>query len=154
MNLSSSPSISIEPLVTATDSELADLAQLLPQLSQTAAFDPSRITAMLDHDGVDLLVARDGDRIVGMATLVTFPLPTGVRGLVEDVVVDESMRGRGVARFMLEAITRLARERRLRTVDLTSRPSREAALRLYESVGFERRETNVLRYIPSEPAPE
>ncbi len=84
-----------------------------------------------------------------MATLVTFPVPTGLRGHVEDVVVDQAMRGQGIARRLLEAMIRLADDRRLRTLDLTSRPSREAALRLYESVGFQRRETNVLRYAPA-----
>jgi ribosomal protein S18 acetylase RimI-like enzyme len=75
-------------------------------------------------------------------------LPSGLRGHVEDVVVDASMRGRGVARHLLERMTALASERGLRTLDLTSRSSRESALRLYESVGFVRRDTNVLRFTP------
>jgi ribosomal protein S18 acetylase RimI-like enzyme len=83
-----------------------------------------------------------------MATFVSFPLPTGLRGHVEDVVMDESMRGRGIARKLLETMTTTAGERGLRTLDLTSRPSRESALRLYEGVGFRRRETNILRYTP------
>ncbi|MEA1264070.1 GNAT family N-acetyltransferase [Microbacterium sp. STF-2] len=74
---------------------------------------------------------------------------TGLRGHVEDVVVDEAARGRGIARLLLERMTQLAQERGLRTLDLTSRPSRESALRLYESVGFRRRETNVLRFTPA-----
>jgi ribosomal protein S18 acetylase RimI-like enzyme len=84
-----------------------------------------------------------------MATLVSVPLPTGLRGHVEDVVVDQSLRGRGIARQLLETMTAMAGAQGLRTLDLTSRPSRESALRLYESVGFERRETNVLRYTPA-----
>jgi ribosomal protein S18 acetylase RimI-like enzyme len=144
----SNQAISIGTLeeVSARDAEA--LARLLAQLSASATFDVDRINEIVDHDGTELLVARLGGQIVGMATFVTFPLPSGLRGHVEDVVVDDTMRGRGIARQLLRAMTGLARERGLRTLDLTSRPSRESALRLYESVGFERRATNVLRYTP------
>lgn len=144
----SEPIVSVELATSFSDEDARELANLLSQLSATAAFDASRINAMLDHDATELIVARAGDRIVGMATLVTFPLPSGVRGHVEDVVVDASMRGRGIARLLLERMTAIASERGLRTLDLTSRPSRESALRLYESVGFVRRDTNVLRFTP------
>lgn len=140
--------VSVELLTSLSDEDARELANLLSQLSTTAAFDRSRIIGMLDHDATELIVARAGGRVVGTATLVTFPLPSGVRGHVEDVVVDASMRGRGVARLLLERITTLASERELRTLDLTSRPSRESAQRLYESVGFVRRDTNVLRFTP------
>jgi ribosomal protein S18 acetylase RimI-like enzyme len=144
----SEPVVSVELLTSLSDEDARELESLLPQLSKTAAFDSFRISAMLDHDATELIVARAGGRIVGMATLVTFPLPSGLRGHVDDVVVDASMRGRGVARHLLERMTALASERGLRTLDLTSRPSRESALRLYESVGFVRRDTNVLRFTP------
>ena len=143
----SEASAQIEPLTGLTDADADELAKLLGQLS-TAAFDRSRIVAMLDHDATELFVAREGGRIVGMAKLVTLPLPSGWRGHVEDVVVDESMRGRGIARLLLERMTALASQRGLRTLDLTSRPTRESALHLYAAVGFVRRETNVLRFTP------
>ncbi|MGI9822067.1 GNAT family N-acetyltransferase [Agromyces sp. Marseille-Q5079] len=143
----SEASVQIELLSELSDANATELETLLGQLS-TAAFDRSRIAAMLDHDGIELFVARDGRRIVGMATLVTVPLPTGWRGHVEDVVVDATMRGRGVARLLIERLTSVASERGLRTLDLTSRPSRESALRLYEDVGIVRRDTNVLRFTP------
>jgi ribosomal protein S18 acetylase RimI-like enzyme len=101
---------------------------------------------MLEHDGTDLLVARNGGHLVGMATLASFPLPTGVRGHLDDVVVAHELRGRGIARIMLEAVVELARARGMRTLDLTSRPSRESAIRLYESVGFRRRDSMLMRY--------
>ena len=125
------------------------LAQLLGQLSSSATFDLDRIQAVLAHQATELLVARLDRRIVGMATLVSVPLPTGLRGHVEDVVVDQSLRGRGIARQLLETMTAMADAQGMRTLDLTSRPARQSALRLYESVGFERRETNVLRYTPA-----
>lgn len=134
-------------IVKSEDEE--PLARLLGQLSSSATFDIDRIRAVLDHQATELLVARLDGRIVGMATLVSVPVPTGLRGHVEDVVVDQSLRGRGIARRLLETMTAMTAAKGMRTLDLTSRPSRESALRLYESVGFERRETNVLRYTPA-----
>lgn len=131
-----------------SDEDANALAALLAQLSSSAIFDRARLQAMIEHDATELLVVRLAGNLIGSATLVTFPLPSGLRGHVEDVVVDKSARGRGIARLLLHRMTRLAEERGLRTLDLTSRPSRESALRLYESVGFERRDTNVLRFTP------
>ncbi|GGD88075.1 hypothetical protein GCM10007269_33560 [Microbacterium murale] len=139
----------VEVLVSVTDADASDLEHLLGQLSATAIFDRARLATIVTHDATELLVVRDGGRIVGAATLVTFPLPSGVRGHVDDVVVDEAMRGKGIARALLLRMTELATDRGLRTLDLTSRPSRESALRLYESVGFVPRETNVLRFTPA-----
>jgi ribosomal protein S18 acetylase RimI-like enzyme len=72
-------------------------------------------------------------------------LPTGVRAWIEDVVVDDGSRGAGVASALVAAALERAQEQGARTVDLTSRPDREAANRLYVRLGFERRETNVYR---------
>lgn len=138
----------VEVLSSVTDADASDIANLLTQLSKTATFDRARLATIITHDATELLVVREGGRIVGAATLVTFPLPSGLRGHVDDVVVDEGMRGKGLARALLVRMTEIAIERGLRTLDLTSRPSRESALRLYESVGFVRRETNVLRFTP------
>lgn len=138
----------VEILSTLTDDDAGDLTVLLTQLSTTAMFDRTRLTAIVAHDATELLVVRAEGRVVGMATFVTFPLLSGWRGHVEDVVVDQAMRGRGIARVLLQRMTELATERGLRTLDLTSRPSRESALRLYESVGFVRRDTNMLRFVP------
>lgn len=140
--------VTVEVLTSVTANEAAALAQLLGQLSTTAAFDEGRIQATIDCPSTELLVARLGARIVGMATFVSVPLPTGWRGHVEDVVVDQAARGRGIARHLLETMTAMAVDRGLRTLDLTSRPARESALRLYESVGFRRSETTVLRFAP------
>jgi ribosomal protein S18 acetylase RimI-like enzyme len=83
---------------------------------------------------------------MGALTLVMFPIPTGTRAWIEDVVVDESARGRGVGAALTREAVRLARAEGARTVDLTSRPSRGAANRLYERLGFEQRESTVFRY--------
>jgi ribosomal protein S18 acetylase RimI-like enzyme len=96
-----------------------------------------------------LLVARDrsaGGRIVGSLTLAVFRIPTGVRAWIEDVVVDTVARGKGAGEALSRTALAIAAERGARSVELTSRPSREAANRLYRRVGFEPRETNVYRY--------
>jgi ribosomal protein S18 acetylase RimI-like enzyme len=92
-------------------------------------------------------VARDDiGTIVGVSTLVVFRIPTALRAWIEDVVVDETASGRGIGTLLTEAMLEHARSLGCKTVDLTSRPSREAANALYRKVGFEQRETNVYRY--------
>ncbi len=95
-----------------------------------------------------LLVARDGEegRILGSLTLVVFPIPTGIRAWIEDVVVDEAARGQGVGEALNRAALERARAEGAKTVDLTSRPTREAANRLYLRLGFVPRETNIYRF--------
>ena len=100
--------------------------------------------AMLE--ATDLFIAiDDGGTIIGTATLVTFRIPTGMRAWIEDVVVDEAGRGQGVGMALTDAMVERARELGCRTVDLTSRPSREAANRMYQRAGFVARDTNVYR---------
>jgi ribosomal protein S18 acetylase RimI-like enzyme len=123
--------------------------RLVPQLSRSAP-PPSAddLASIIAHDGTTVFVARSDDdgRIVGTLTLVTFRIPTGVRAFIEDVVVDEAARGHGAASALTRAALDKAGAVGARTVDLTSRPDREAANRLYQHLGFERRETNVYRY--------
>ena len=119
----------------------------MPQLSSSA---PAPTTAELDEIATSpatvLLVARLDGRIVGSLTLALFRIPTGMRAWIEDVVVDEAARGHGVGDALNRAALEIAAERGARTVDLTSRPSREAANRLYRRLGFQARETNVYRF--------
>jgi ribosomal protein S18 acetylase RimI-like enzyme len=120
---------------------------LLPQLSSSASLpNGDELAAIVESQATTILVAKDGERIIGTLTLAVFRIPTGVRAWIEDVVVDESARGSGVGEALTREAIRLAREAGARTVDLTSRPSREVANRMYEKVGFRRRETNVYRY--------
>lgn len=122
---------------------------LVPQLSRSnppPALDAVR--AILSHQAITQFVARDGDgTIVGVSTLAVFPIPTGKRAWVEDVIVDEASGGQGIGRQLTEAMLERASELGCVTVDLTSRPSREAANRLYRKVGFQQRETNVWRIV-------
>ena len=126
--------------------------RLLPQLSKTApALTHTMLDEIINAPGNVLLVARDGGpggTIVGTLTLVLFRIPTALRAWIEDVVVDEGMRGRGVGEALVQAAVKLAKERGAKTVDLTSRTSRKAAHRLYEKCGFHVRDTSVYRYGP------
>ena len=85
-------------------------------------------------------------QIVGSLTLALFRIPTGLRAWIEDVVVDDAARGKGVGEALSRAAIARAKAAGAVSVDLTSRPSREAANRLYQRIGFELRETNVWRY--------
>ncbi|WP_329350042.1 GNAT family N-acetyltransferase [Streptomyces sp. NBC_01261] len=132
--------------------ELVDaFGRLLPQLSATAEpLDRAAVERMVSCATNTVLVARDEGTIVGTLTLVMSPVPSGLRGRVEDVVVDGAARGRGIAALLIEQALRIAREAGARTVDLTSRPDRAAANRLYERLGFRVRESTVYRF-PLEP---
>lgn len=147
--------IRVEPVTEVDDACVAAFARLVPQLSSSAAV-PGRaeITEMVGSPGTTVLLAlidcapdTHGDEwaVVGALTLLIFQIPTGVRALIEDVVVDSSARGSGVGSALVAAAVERAGLAGARTVELTSRPSREAANRLYLRVGFERRETNVYR---------
>ena len=121
--------------------------RLLPQLSSSAQpLSIEQIRRLFDQNCLHLVCAFDeDDRIVGMLSLIVFEIPTGRRAWIEDVVADEAVRGRGVGQALVEAAVDHAKALGARTVDLTSRPTREAANRLYRRVGFLQRETNVYR---------
>lgn len=135
---------------TETSDELVEaFADLIPQLSSSNPPPTAdEVAAMVASQASVVLVARDGANgpIVGSLTLALFRIPTGVRAWIEDVVVDSSMRGRGVGLALTTHALEVARAGGARTVDLTSRPSREAANRLYQRMGFTERSTNVYRY--------
>ena len=141
-------------LITAATPELHEaMGRLLPQLSRSAApMSEADVERFLSQSSVHLFVFRpdaadaEGNHpILGMLSLATFEIPTGVRAWVEDVVVDEAARGQGAGLALVEAAIEHAKTVGARTVDLTSRPTREAANRLYQRAGFQLRETNVYR---------
>lgn len=137
--------------VTVADEATAELvdafARLVPQLSTSSA-PPGKeeLAEMIGNPGTFVLVARDDEAVLGTLTLVTFRIPTGMRAWIEDVVVDEAARGRGVGEALTNKAIDIASTVGAKTVDLTSRPSREAANRLYQRLGFTRRETNLYRF--------
>lgn len=159
--------MSVELVTESTPEVVAAMERLVPQLSRSAALlDAEATHRFLSQGCVHLLVFRpDPDEggtgdprvgtaggtdaaapILGMLSLVVFEIPTGVRAWVEDVVVDSEARGQGAGQALVDAALAHARTLGARTVDLTSRPTREAANRLYRRCGFVQRETNVYRF--------
>jgi ribosomal protein S18 acetylase RimI-like enzyme len=137
----------IEIATEATPEVVEGVVRLLPQLSSSAPPPTAEEVAEIVAGPATLLfLARVDGRIVGSLTLVVFRLPSGMRAWIEDVVVDGEARGHGVGEALNRAALEAARERGVRTVDLTSRPAREVANRLYRKLGFVQRNTNVYRY--------
>lgn len=139
--------IVVEVLDEVTDEAVEAFGRLLPQLSSSAApLDAAGLAAVVASPAITVLVARSEGHIVGSLTLALFPIPTGLRAWIEDVVVDEAARGQGVGAVLTQEAIRRARDAGARSLDLTTRPSREAAGRLYERAGFQQRETRLYRY--------
>jgi len=146
--------VTVSEALEVTDELVEAFALLIPQLSSSSApTSRDELDAIVTSEASVLFLARDaGGRIVGSLTLVVFRIPTGVRAWIEDVVVDGSARGAGAGEALVAAAIERAGAVGSRTVDLTSRPSREAANRLYVRLGFESRTTNVYRRTLEVPA--
>ena len=136
----------IEIASTVDDDLVATVARILPLLSSSAPPSAEHLRAIVEGPDTDLFVARVDGRIVGILTLAMYRIPTGNRAWIEDVIVDEAARGRGIGEALTKKALDLAQAAGARTVDLTTRPHREAAGRLYERVGFAARTTRNYRY--------
>ena len=147
--------VDVEVLHEVTNEVVEAFGRLLPQLSASAQpLDAGALRTIVSAPASTILIARAGSEIIGTLTLVIFPIPTGVRAWIEDVVVDEAARGKQFGgKRVGEALTteaiEIARQAGARTIDLTTRPSRVAAGRLYERLGFEQRDSRVYRYAMS-----
>jgi ribosomal protein S18 acetylase RimI-like enzyme len=147
--------VEIEVLQKVTGEVVEAFGRLLPQLSTSARpLDADALTVIAGAESNSVLIARVGGEIVGTLTLVIFAIPTGVRAWIEDVIVDEAARGQEFGgKRVGEALTAeaiaIARDAGAKTVDLTTRPSRVAAGKLYERLGFVQRDSRVYRYSPS-----
>ena len=139
--------VPVEIAAQASEELLAACHRLIPQLSSSAApITVDELAEIVNGDSTIIFVARVDNQIVGLLTLAVFRIPTAVRAWIEDVVVDSSARGHGVGEALNLAAIAEAKRRGAKTVDLTSRPSREAANRLYQRIGFVARDTNVYRF--------
>ena len=139
--------VHIEIVNTITDDIVEAFERLIPQLSQSNP-PPSRerLVGIAQSSSTTLIVARANNVIIGTLTLVLFYIPTGLRGIIEDVVVDISARGQGVGEALTRYAISHAKAQGVTSIDLTSRPSRDVANRLYQKIGFVKRDTNVYRY--------
>jgi len=138
--------VEVAPATEVDVDLIAAFDRLVPQLSSSAPPPTAdELAEIIASPATTVFVARVDDVVVGTLTLVVFRIPTGMRAIIEDVVVDDAGRGKGVGSALTRAAISHAESQGCRTIDLTSRPSREAANRLYQQLGFQRRETNVYR---------
>ena len=139
--------IEIHEIVKVDDELIAAMNRLIPQLSNSnPPPDRSALEEIVASDSSILIAAFIDEAIVGSLTLITFSIPTGKRAWIEDVVVDENYRNTGIGEALNQEAINIARRLGAKTVDLTSRPSREAANRLYSRLGFVQRKTNIYRF--------
>ena len=139
--------IKIRKVLNSSEKVLEDINQLLSQLSKSAKpLNLDDLEGLIECSSTRLYFAEEDEMVLGMLSLVVFQIPTGVRAWVEDVVVHGKARGKGVGKMLTLTALSEAKQLGALTVDLTSRPSREVANKLYMSVGFEPRMTNVYRY--------
>ena len=121
--------------------------RLVPHLSSSPPPDADQLAEMIADPGTTVFIARDEhDVIVGTLTLHVFRIPTGLRAWIEDVIADPAASGQGIGEHLSQAALDKAKALGCRTVELTSRPSREAANHIYKKLGFEVRDTNVYRF--------
>jgi GNAT superfamily N-acetyltransferase len=140
--------VSIERVEEATTEVHAALGRLLPQLNARLTLPPfERLAAIVADPSVTLLVARDGGEIVGTATVIVYTTPFWIKARLDEVVVDEAARGKGVGAALVTACVDIAREKGAQVAELQSGVHRDAANRLYPRMGFERRESNLYRMI-------
>jgi ribosomal protein S18 acetylase RimI-like enzyme len=137
--------VSIDVAAEASVDLVEAIARLLPQLSSSAPPDLAVLAGIIADPDCSLFVARLDGAIVGCLTLVTFRTPSAMKAWIEDVIVDDEVRGQGIGEALNRAAIARAAERGADKVDLTSRPEREAANRLYRRLGFVERDTNVYR---------
>lgn len=142
--------INISEILEANEMILFSINHLLPQLSKSSKpINLKQLNQLANSECTRLFVAKEDENILGMLSLVVFSIPTGIKAWIEDVVVDENARGKGVGKILMNHAMEEARSLGAKSLDLTSRPSREAANKLYQAIGFQERETNVYRYSTS-----
>jgi ribosomal protein S18 acetylase RimI-like enzyme len=138
--------IDIHEISSADENTLRAVNELIPQLSQSASvMNEMQLRRLVESQATKLYFAQEGDLVLGMLSLVVFSIPTGTKAWVEDVVVAQVARGKGVGMALMNHALAVAKNAGAKSVDLTSRPSREAANKLYQKLGFTARETNVYR---------
>lgn len=138
--------IKVLELRRATPKSLKEINNLLPQLSKT----PKRLSlnflnSIVKDKNTRLVVAKDGAQIVGMATLILTITPNGKRAKIEDVVVDEKYRGKGIGEKISKKLIAIAKSKRVRRIELTTGQRRIAAHKLYEKIGFKKVDSDVYR---------
>ena len=138
----------VEQVNEATPELVEVIRRLMPQL--TEARTPPTLDQLRETVSTQtMLIARGDDgEILGTLTFVLYRVSSGLKGRIEDVIVDASARGRGVGEALVQEGMRRASDAGVLMLELTSMPYREAANRLYKRLGFVRRPTNVYVWWP------
>ena len=100
---------------------------------------------LLDSENSHLFFIIKDEQIAGMLTVGIYHSPTGGKAWIEDVVVDETFRGQGLSKVLVAHAIEFVKSQQIPLLMLTSNPTRIAANKLYQAMGFERKETNVYR---------
>ncbi|RED50597.1 GNAT family N-acetyltransferase [Seonamhaeicola aphaedonensis] len=139
--------MTITALESIDDDVLNAFNNLIPQLSSSSPV-PSKkdLETIINSGNTKLFVVKEGDTILGTLTLIFNKIPTGEKAWIEDVVVSENARGKGVGKLLTQFAVDYALEKGISKIDLTSSPERVAANKLYQKLGFQKRITNVYRY--------
>jgi ribosomal protein S18 acetylase RimI-like enzyme len=140
--------ITISELKEGSAEVLTSINQLLPQLSLNAqGISMDRLLELVESDNTIIFLGTDKDgQILGTLSLIVMKIPTGNKAWIEDVVVDSKARGQGLGKALMNHALEEAKKLEVKSIDLTSRPTREAANLLYQSLGYQKRETNVYRH--------
>ena len=138
--------VEIEAATEATEDLRAAFAKLLPQLNpELVPPDADRVRALIEDRSVSVLLAKDGAEVVGTATVIVYTTPFWIKARIDEVVVDQSARGKGVGEALVNACLDIARKRGAQVAELQSGKQRGAANRLYLRMGFELRDSNLYR---------
>ena len=138
----------IKKITELTEKVVEAVLKLLPQLASEADL-PSKeyLNDIIASDNVHLFMAESDGEIIGMLSIATYKIPTGIKVWIEDVVIDGSQRGKGLGEELMQFAIDYSKTLGARSVGLTSRPSRIAANKLYQKIGFVQYETNVYKYL-------
>lgn len=131
----------------ALSQRIRELAQMIGSNYKPLTDDDLK-ELLASHD-TGLLVAKDieTEEIAGMITIFVKRTPYVRKATFEDIVIDEKFRGRGIGQQLLQHAITFAKEKEAHYIDVTSRPRRIASNSLYQKMGFQKRDTNVYRYI-------
>ncbi len=135
--------VKFEELGNVTTKALAEINILIPQVSSSAqALSYAALLDIIKDNAITFVVARDGGTIIGFGTLAIYHSISSKRGRIDHMVIDEQYRGQGLGEKLMQKLIDIAKEHKVTRIELTSRPSREAANKLYQKMGFEIHETN------------
>ena len=137
----------IDRVTQIDESVVVAFEKLIPELTDDVKRVPTRkdLEKVIESDNNHLLIATEEFDVIGTLTLAFYHVPSGIKAWIEDVIVDDQARGKGVATALMWKALEIARKEGAEKVDLSSRPWREAANNLYIKMGFEKRDTNMYR---------